>query len=111
MYFNCRMDQDAQCMLVIIGATKDGRKELLAIEDGYRESAQSWRKILLELKRRGLTVAPKLAIGDGALGFCKALYKVYSSTRGQRCWVHKTANVLNNLPKPQQPKGRTYGAK
>ena len=106
VYFNCRMDQNAQCLLVIISATKQGRKELLAIEDGYRESAQSWREILLDLKRRGLKEAPKLAVGDGALGFWKALHEIYSSTRGQRCWVHKTANVLNYLPKSQQPKAK-----
>jgi putative transposase len=106
VYFNVRMDQDAQCLLVIIGATKDGRKELVAIEDGYRESTQSWREILLDLKRRGLKVAPKLAVGDGALGFWSALHEVYSTTRQQRCWVHKTANVLNNLPTSQQPKAK-----
>jgi transposase-like protein len=106
VYFNVRMDQDVQCILVIIGATKDGRKELVAIEDGYRESAQSWRELLLEVKRRGLKVAPKLAVGDGALGFWSALHEVYSQTRQQRCWVHKTANVLNNLPKSQQPKAK-----
>lgn len=106
VYFNVRMDQHAPCILVIIGATKEGRKELVAIEDGYRESAQSWRKILLDLKRRGLTTAPRLAVGDGALGFWKALHEVYGSTRPQRCWVHKTANVLNALPKSQQPKAK-----
>ncbi len=106
IYFNVRMDQDAQCLLVIIGATKDGRKELVAIEDGYRESAQCWREVLLELKRRGLKVGPNLATGDGALGFWKALREVYSQTRQQRCWVHKTANVLNYLPKSQQAKAK-----
>ena len=106
IYFNVRMDQDAQCLLVIIGATRDGRKELIAIEDGYRESAQSWRGVLLDLKRRGLRMGPKLATGDGALGFWKALDEVYSQTRTQRCWVHKTANVLNSLPKSQQPKAK-----
>lgn len=106
VYFNVRMDQDAQCVLVIMGATEDGRKELLAIEDGYRESAQSWREVLLDLKRRGLEQAPKLATGDGALGFWKALHEVYGQTRVQRCWVHKTANVLNCLPKSQQPKAK-----
>lgn len=108
VYFNVRMDQDAQCVLVLIGATEDGRKELLAIEDGYRESAQSWREILLGLKQRGLAVAPKLATGDGSLGFWNALREVYSSTRAQRCWVHKTANVLNCLPKRQQPKAKGH---
>ena len=106
VYFNVRMDQDAQCVLVLIGATEDGRKELLAIEDGYRESTQSWRELLLDLKRRGLKEAPKLATGDGALGFWKALHEVYGQTRAQRCWVHKTANVLNCLPKSQQPKAK-----
>jgi putative transposase len=106
IYFNVRMDQDAQCILVIIGATKDGRKELVALEDGYRESTQSWRELLLDLKRRGLKIAPKLAVGDGALGFWGALHEVYSPTRQQRCWVHKTANVLNKLPRSQQPKAK-----
>ncbi len=106
VYFNVRMDQDPQCILVIIAATKDGRKELLAVEDGYRESAQSWREVLLDLRRRGLKVGPKLAVGDGALGFWKALHEIYSQTRQQRCWVHKTANVLNCLPKSQQPKAK-----
>ena len=106
IYFNIRMDQDAQCILVIIAATEDGRKELLAIEDGYRESAQSWRELLLDLKRRGLQSGPKLAVGDGALGFWKALHEVYGRTQEQRCWVHKTANVLNSLPASQQPKAK-----
>lgn len=106
VYMNVRMDQDAQCLLVIIGARADGTKELVAIEDGYRESAQSWRELLLDLKRRGLKLAPKLAIGDGALGFWKAVSEVYSQTRHQRCWVHKTANVLNKLPTSQQPKAK-----
>ncbi|WP_457651145.1 IS256 family transposase [Rhodocaloribacter sp.] len=107
VYFNVRMDQDAQCILVIIGATKEGRKEIVAIEDGYRESAQAWREILLDLKRRGLTTAPRLAVGDGALGFWKALAEVYSQTAQQRCWVHKTANVLNCLPRSQQAKAKS----
>jgi len=106
IYCNVRMDQDAQCLLVIIAATEDGRKELLAIEDGYRESAQSWREVLLDLKRRGLKSGPRLATGDGALGFWKALAEVYGQTRQQRCWVHKTANVLNALPKSQQSKAK-----
>lgn len=104
VYLNVRMDQDAQCLLVIIAATEDGKKELLAIEDGYRESAQSWREVLVDLKRRGLKLAPKLATGDGALGFWKALREVYAPTRQQRCWVHKVANVLNKLPKSLQAK-------
>ena len=106
IYCNVRMDQEAQCLLVIIAATEDGRKELLAIEDGYRESAQSWREVLLDLKRRGLKRGPRLATGDGALGFWKALAEVYGQTRQQRCWVHKTANVLNKLPKSQQTKAK-----
>jgi len=101
VYCNVRMD-DKQCILVVIGATKDGKKELIALEGGYRESEQSWFSLLLDLKIRGLTHPPKLAIGDGALGFWKALPKVYETTKWQRCWVHKTANVLNKLPKTLQ---------
>jgi len=101
-----RLEDAAQCILVVIGATADGRKELLALADGYRESEASWREVLLDLKARGLTVNPHLATGDGALGFWKALPQVYGTTRGQRCWVHKTANVLNKLPKSQQPKAK-----
>lgn len=108
VYMNVRMDQDAQCLLVVIGARADGTKELVAIEDGYRESAQSWRELLLDLRRRGLKTAPKLAVGDGALGFWKAVSEVYGQTRHQRCWVHKTANVLNKLPKSQQPKAKQH---
>ena len=93
-------------MCVIIGADELGRKELLAIADGYRESAQSWREVLLDLKRRGLMIAPELATGDGALGFWKALREVYGTTRAQRCWVHKTANALNKLPKSVQPRAK-----
>ena len=94
VYFSPRLDHDKQCMCVLIGADGLGRKELLAIADGYRESAQSWREVLLDLKRRGLAIAPELATGDGALGFWKALREVYGTTREQRCWVHKTATVL-----------------
>ena len=93
IYLNARMD-DKQCILVIIGATPEGKKELVGFIDGYRESAQSWRELLLDLKARGLSSAPELATGDGAMGFWKALHEVYSTTRQQRCWVHKTANVL-----------------
>ncbi len=93
-------------MCVIIGADELGRKELLAIAAGYRESAQSWREVLLDLRRRGLMIAPELATGDGALGFWKALREVYGTTREQRCWVHKTANVLNKLPKSVQPRAK-----
>jgi transposase-like protein len=105
IYCNVRMD-DKQCLLVIIGATEDGIKELVAIEGGYRESELSWSQLLLNLKGRGLQFGPKLAIGDGALGFWKALGKVYGHSRAQRCWVHKTANVLNKLPKSLQSKAK-----
>lgn len=90
-------------MLVIMGATEDGTKELVAVWDGHRESKASWQTVLQDLKRRGLTTAPKLAIGDGALGFWAALREEYPETREQRCWVHKTANVLDKLPKSVQP--------
>ena len=95
-----------QCVLVLMGATTDGTKELLAIVDGYRESEQSWYELLVDLKNRGLKLAPKLAIGDGALGFWAALRKVFGETREQRCWVHKTANILNKMPKSIQPKAK-----
>lgn len=103
VYFNVRLEEASQCILVIIGATSDGKKELVGIWDGYRESEQSWKELLLDLKRRGLKIGPKLAVGDGGLGFWKALPQVYGDTRAQRCWVHKTANVLNKLPKGAQP--------
>ncbi len=107
VYFTPRLDHDRQCMLVLIGADADGRKELLAIEDGYRESTQSWRELLLRVRdENGLTAAPELATGDGALGFWKALHEVWPKTRQQRCWVHKTANVLNALPKSVHGKAR-----
>jgi len=106
IYFGVRLEDARQCMLVVIGATKEGRKELLGLTDGYRESEASWKELLLELKERGLTVDPKLAIGDGALGFWKALPQVFGSTRAQRCWKHKTANVLNKLPKGLQLKAK-----
>jgi putative transposase len=102
VYFNIRLEEDRQCILVVMGATKDGKKELVAIADGYRESAQSWKEILLDLRKRGLEHPPALAIGDGALGFWKALAQVFPATRAQRCWVHKSANVLNKLPKHKQ---------
>jgi len=105
IYCNVRMD-DKQCLLVIIGARKDGVKELVALEGGFRESELSWKQLLLDLKGRGLKIAPQLAVGDGALGFWKALAKVYGNTRWQRCWVHKTANVLNKLPKSLQAKAK-----
>jgi putative transposase len=106
IYFGVRLEDARQCMLVVIGATKEGRKELLGLTDGYRESEASWKELLLELKERGLTVDPKLAIGDGSLGFWKALPQVFGSTRAQRCWKHKTANVLNKLPTGLQAKAK-----
>jgi transposase-like protein len=104
VYFNIRSDDAKQCILVIIGVTEQGLKEFIAIEDGYRESEQSWSELLLRLKAQGLGHSPKLAVGDGALGFWKALRKIFPETVHQRCWVHKTANVLNKLPKLVQPK-------
>ena len=106
VYFGVRLEDASQCILVIIGATADGKKELLAMSDGYRESEQSWKELLLDLKQRGLTIDPKVAVGDGALGFWKALPQVFGNTREQRCWVHKTANLLNKLPKGQQAKAK-----
>lgn len=106
VHFGVRLEDASQCILVVIGATVDGKKELLAMLDGYRESAESWKELLLDLKQRGLTIDPKVAIGDGALGFWKALPQVFGTTREQRCWVHKTANVLNKLPKGQQAKAK-----
>lgn len=95
-----------QCLLVLMGATADGVKELITVQDGYRESEQSWSELLLDLQQRGLAIAPKLAVADGGLGFWAALRKIFSETQEQRCWVHKTANVLNNLPKSVQPKAK-----
>ncbi|NOR64886.1 MAG: IS256 family transposase [Candidatus Scalindua sp.] len=106
IHCNVRMDSDKQCLLVIIGATAEGKKELVALEDGYRESEQSWREILMDLQSRGLREWPKVAIGDGAMGFWAALRKVCPSTREQRCWVHKTKNILNKLPKSGQDKAK-----
>jgi transposase-like protein len=109
IHVNVRLEGEAdrhQCILVIIGATADGRKELVALADGYRESEASWAAVLTDLKRRGLTIAPKLAVGDGALGFWAALRKTMPSTKEQRCWVHKTANILNKLPKCLQEKAK-----
>ena len=107
VYCNVSMD-DKQCLLVVVGATVDGQKELVAIEGGFRESELSWSQLLLELKSRGLTNGPQLAIGDGALGFWKAMDKVFPDTRCQRCWVHKTANILNKLPKSIQAKAKSH---
>ena len=103
VHFNVRLEGERACILVVIGATADGDKELLAVHDGVRESEQSWKEVLLDLKARGLEVSPEVAVGDGALGFWKALPKVYPTTRTQRCWVHKTANVLNHFPRGMQP--------
>jgi putative transposase len=107
VYFAPRLDHDRQCILVLIGADAQGRKELLALEDGYRESTQSWRELLVRLRdKNGLVLDPELATGDGALGFWQALHEVWSKTRQQRCWVHKTANVLNVLPKAVHGKAK-----
>ena len=103
VYLQARMEPQAECMLVIIGATPEGRKELLGFQVGVRESAQSWRELLVDLKARGLAMPPELAVGDGALGFWKALDEVFPGTRHQRCWVHKVSNVLNHFPKSMQP--------
>ena len=103
IYCNVQMD-DRLCLLVIVGVTEHGRKELVAVEDGFRESEASWSELLVGLRHRGLQISPKLAVGDGALGFWKALAKCYPDTRHQRCWVHKTANILKDLPKNVQPK-------
>ncbi|CUH39613.1 Transposase [Jannaschia seosinensis] len=108
VYFKPRMAEEKQCVLVVVGADEYGRKELLAMTDGFRESTESWREVLLDLKRRGLKQDPKLAIGDGALGFWTALREVFATTREQRCWVHKTMNVLNALPKSVQSKAKAH---
>ena len=106
IHLEARLEDEKQCILVLIGATPEGRKELVGFTDGARESAHDWRDLLLDLKRRGLDVAPQLVIADGALGFWKAAGEVWPKTREQRCWVHKTANVLAKLPKSQQPKAK-----
>lgn len=106
IHFGIRADNAPLCALVVMGVNERGQKKLLAIEEGYRESTQSWREVLLHLKGRGLEVPPELAVGDGAMGFWAALAEVYPATREQRCWVHKTANVLNRLPKSVQPKAK-----
>jgi putative transposase len=105
VHFNIRLEDDRLCTLVLIGARPDGAKELLAVEDGYRESAESWKALLRELKRRGMA-APALAVGDGALGFWAALREVWPVTREQACWVHKLANVLDKLPPRLQPRAK-----
>ena len=107
VYFNVRLDDARQCILVIIGVTEEGIKEFVAIEEGYRESEHNWLLVLRDLRHRGLEIGPELAVGDGALGLWKALPKVYGETRSQRCWVHwvhKSANVLNCLPKTSSPR-------
>ena len=109
IYFNVRLEDienKRQCMLVIIGAQEDGTKELIAVLDGYRESKLSWSELLSDLKQRGLDSGPKLAIGDGCLGFWAALREIYPDTQQQRCWVHKTANILDKMPKSVQPKAK-----
>jgi len=109
VYFNVRLESPGnqrQCILVILGATPEGKKELIAVSDGYRESDASWEELLVEVKQRGLELGAELVTGDGALGFWKALTKVYPASRRQRCWVHKTANVLNKLPKSAQSKAK-----
>ena len=106
IHVQARLEDAAQCLLVIIGATPEGKKELVGLIDGVRESALSWRELLLDLKRRGLALAPELAVADGALGFWQAIEEVWPTTRGQRCWVHKTANVLNKLPKSLHAKAK-----
>jgi putative transposase len=106
IYVQARLEDEAQCLLVIIGATPEGKKELVGLVDGVRESAQSWKEMLLDLKQRGLAIAPQLAVADGALGFWKAIDEIWPKARGQRCWVHKTMNVLNKLPSSLQMKAK-----
>lgn len=103
VYLQARMEPQAECILVIIGATPEGKKELVGFQVGVRESAQSWRELLVDIKARGLAIPPEIAVGDGAMGFWKALDEVFPTTRHQRCWVHKVANVLNKFPKSMQP--------
>jgi len=107
IYSGLRADEQRVCLLVVIGVNERGQKHFLAIEDGVRESTESWRGVLRDLKARGLKIAPKLAVGDGALGFWAALRELFPETRDQRCWVHKTANVLNYLPRPVQAKAKS----
>jgi transposase-like protein len=106
VHFNIRLEGGRQCILVLMGATAEGKKELIAIADGYRESEQSWKELLLDVKARGMEIEPSLAVGDGALGFWKAVRQVWDTTKEQRCWVHKTANVLDKMPKGVQPKAK-----
>ena len=106
VYLKARMEGDKTCMLVIVGADEYGNKELVAMTDGYRESKDTWLSLLRQLKHQGLTYAPQVAVGDGALGFWGALTEIYPTTKQQRCWVHKTANILEKLPKSQQQKAK-----
>src|SRR5205807_1874042 len=106
VHFNIRLEGGRQCILVVMGATAEGKKELIAISDGYRESDQSWKELLLDCKARGLEVEPSLAIGDGALGFWKAIRQIWDTAKEQRCWVHKTANVLDKMPNGVQAKAK-----
>jgi transposase-like protein len=106
VYFHIRREEDRPCILVLMGATADGKKELLALSDGSRESEHSWKALLLDCQARGLSVAPTLAVGEGALGFGKALRQVFPTTTEQRCWVHQAATVLDKLPRGQQPKAQ-----
>ncbi len=108
VYFSPRLEHERQCILVIIAADANGHKDIIGLMDGYRESEQSWKELLLDLKRRGLERGPDLAVGDGALGFWKALRQAYGQAREQRCWVHKTANVLNKMPKSLQAKAKGH---
>jgi putative transposase len=103
VYLQARMEENAECMLVIIGATPEGKKELLGFQVGLRESTQSWHELLTDIKKRGLSVAPEIAVGDGAMGFWNALDKAFPSTKHQRCWVHKVKNMLNYFPKQMGP--------
>jgi len=107
LHVNVRLDEERSCILVVMAADSEGKKEILAVSDGYRESKASWREVLLDLKRRGLRRGASLAIGDGALGFWSALREVFPGTKEQRCWVHKTANVLDKLPKSVQGKAKS----
>jgi len=107
IYCNIRLDDQRSCILIIMGADRHGNKELLAVNDGFRESKTAWKEILLDLKKRGLKNGPKLAVGDGALGFWGALGEEYPETKWQRCWVHKTANILDKMPKSVQSKAKS----
>lgn len=108
IYFNVRLDDERTCILVIMGADKEGNKELVAVSDGYRESTISWKETLLDLKRRGLQSGPRLSIADGGLGYWAALDEVFPESRAQRCWVHKTANIIDKLPKSMQSKAKAH---